>query len=204
MDNQELIIVGAGGHAKVVLSVALLNFEKIQGYLDDNPHLINQLIGDYLVIGDTSFLNKSEAPAVLGLGSNETRKSIAVRYASTEWKTLVHPTAYIHPSVKLGKGTVVFAGAIIQPDTVIGDHCIINTGVTVDHDCVIGDYAHLAPGVHLAGGVTIGEGAFLGIGSVAIPEITIGEWVQVGAGGVVVFDIPAQKKVMGVPAKERA
>ncbi len=203
-NKQGLIIVGAGGHAKVVLSVALLNSEKIAGYLDDNPSLLNKFIGEYPVIGNTSALASGFESAVVGLGDNLKRKTIVERYIfATKWKTLVHPTAYVHPSVILGKGTVVFAGAIIQPDVVIGEHCIINTGATIDHDCVLGSYTHIAPGVHLAGGVKVGEGSFLGIGSVVIPEINIGDWAQVAAGGVVINPIPAKKIVMGVPARER-
>jgi sugar O-acyltransferase (sialic acid O-acetyltransferase NeuD family) len=203
--KQGLIIIGAGGHAKVVLSVAQSNSYEMIGYLDDNPALINQSINRYPVLGDTSILTKQTANAVFGLGDNSKRKILADQNARFQnWQTLIHPHAYVHPSAKLGKGTVVFAGAIIQPDVVIGDHCIINTGVTVDHDCVLSHYVHLAPGVHLAGNVHIGEGAFLGIGSVVIPGMQIGEWTQVAAGGVVVHSIAARKKVMGIPAKERA
>lgn len=203
-DKQKFIIVGAGGHAKVVLSVALANSEEILGYIDDNPALLHQIIGSYPMLGNTSLLESQTEKAIFGIGNNLLRKKIVERTPCfTNWTTLVHPHAFVHPSVKLGKGTVVFAGAVIQPDVEIGEHCIINTGATVDHDCIIGDYSHLAPGVHLAGGVRVGEGAFLGIGSVAIPCITIGDWVQVGAGGVVVNDIPARQTVVGIPAKER-
>jgi len=202
--EKELILIGASGHAKVVLSVALANQKKILGYFDDNPELLNQIFSNYSVLGDTSFLATHSGSAIFSMGNNAHRKKIAERHPLfTQWETLVHPSAIVHPSVKLGKGTVVFAGAIIQPDVVIGDHCIINTGATVDHDCVIGNYVHLAPGVHLAGGVEVNEGAFLGIGSVVIPNLKIGEWSQIGAGGVVVNNILAKKMVMGIPAKER-
>ena len=202
-NNNDLIIVGAGGHAKVILSVALCHSEHMIGYLDDNPDLINQIVCGYPVVGNLSILENFNGSVVLGLGNNVTRQAIAQRYAASNWQTFVHPHAFVHPSVKLGKGTVVFAGAVIQPDVVIGDHCIINTGATVDHDCVIGDYVHLAPGVHLAGNVRMGEGVFMGIGSVVIPGIEIGKWTEVAAGSVVVKSILARKKVMGVPAKER-
>lgn len=204
-NKQELIIIGAGGHAKVVLSTALGNAMSVRGFLDDNPALSSKRIAGYSVLGDTSFLlAECHDWAVFGLGQNAVRKKIAEHtQAFTQWKTLVHPSAYVHPSVELGEGTVVFAGAVIQPDVKIGKHCIVNTGATVDHDCVIEDYVHLAPGVHLAGGVHIGEGSFLGIGSLALIGINIGNWVTVGAGGVVIKDVSTGKTVMGVPAKER-
>lgn len=201
INDSGLIIVGAKGHAKVVLSVALSNSEKVAGFLDDDSMLANQSINGYPMLGNTSVMELQQGPIILGIGSNSVRKKLAER--PLNWKTLIHPTAYVHSSVKIGKGTVVFAGAIIQPDVIIGEHCIINTGATIDHDCVIKDYAHLAPGVHLAGGITVGEGTLLGIGSVVIPNIQIGDWVQIGAGSVVVKSISEKRIVMGVPAKEK-
>ena len=205
MDDKEgLIIVGAGGHAKVVLSTALETSEKVAGFLDDNSALIDTQLEGYPVFGLGNLLASQRfKTAILGLGNNATRKQLAEQYRAIQWKTLVHPAAYVHPSVKLGVGTVVFAGAVVQPHAIVGKHCIINTGATVDHDCHIGDYVHLAPGVHLAGNVRIGEGAFLGIGSVTIPNVTIGNWVIVAAGGVVIDQIADRKTVMGIPAKER-
>ncbi len=205
MDNKGLVIIGAGGHAKVVASTALASGVPVRGFLDDNPALVNKKIGHYAVLGEIAQLGfKNFTAVVFGLGNNHLRKNLALQYQqSSQWPVLIHPHAYVHPSAKLGQGTVVFAGAIIQPDVEIGEHCIINTGATVDHDCRIGSYSHLAPGVHLAGTVTLGEGVFLGIGSVVIPEIQIGDWVQVAAGAAVVNSIPALKKVMGVPAKEK-
>lgn len=204
MENKSLLIIGAGGHAKVVLSTALANSENIIGFLDDKTfNLTNQFQG-YPLLGHIDALQSQNFPsAVFGIGKNAVRKELVTRYHFfKDWKTLIHPSAYVHPSAKIGPGTVVFAGAIIQPDAEIGAHCIINTGATIDHDCKIADYVHLAPGVHLAGGVKIGEGAFLGIGSVVIQEINIGQWSLIAAGGVVINDIMPNQTVMGVPAKE--
>lgn len=203
--EKKMLIIGASGHGKVVLSTALAQGETVFGWLDDNPSLFNKIISGYQVIGDaTQLMSISDCNAVIGVGANAIRHKIAIQQSQFKhWKALVHPTAYVHPSVEIGEGSVVFAGAVIQPDTKIGKHVIINTGATVDHDCVIGDYAHLAPGVHLAGNVTVGEGVFMGIGSVAIPGMSIGDWAIVAAGGVVVHHIQARKTVMGMPAKER-
>lgn len=201
--KQKLIIIGAGGHAKVVLATALANRCNVIGLLDDNPELLGQKILGHSILTNVKTNFKIAKRAVFGLGNNRLRKKLIGELIFSEWQTLIHPTAYVHPSAQIGEGTVVFAGCVIQPDVQIGKHCIINTGVTIDHDCKIDDYAHLAPGVHVAGGVRIDEGTFLGIGSIVIPQIHIGEWVVVAAGGVVVDHVAANKMIMGVPAKER-
>jgi len=202
MTNEDgLIIIGAGGHAKVVLSTALANSKHILGFVDDASH---GAMSDYPLLGDLEYLIKLHSSlTVIAIGNNATRKNIAEKFANhCQWQTLIHPSAIVHPSAQIGAGSVIFAGAIIQPDVIIGQHCIVNTGTTIDHDCVLSDYVHLAPGVHLAGNVTIGEGSLLGIGSVALPNIQIAEWIVAGAGAVIVTHIKAHKKIVGIPAKE--
>ena len=140
---------------------------------------------------------------VLAVGDNATREKLARRMSWVNWLTVVHPNAYVHDSVRLGPGTVVFAGVVVQPDAKIGAHCIINTGATVDHGCVIGDFCHLAPGCNLGGSVTLAEGVFMGIGSVAIQSTNVGAWTAVGAGAAVVTDLPDRVLAVGVPARVR-
>lgn len=200
--DNTIIIIGAGGHSKVVISTLLAIGAKIAGIYDDDASKWGGQIWGIPIYGATSQLNDYQSgPALIAIGNNVIRKEIAQRYKNINWFSIIHPAAYVHPTVKIGKGSVIFAGAVIQPDTVIGEHCIINTGAVIDHDCVIGDYSHVAPGTHLAGGVRVGEGVLFGIGSAAIPKVHIGEWTTVGAGGVVVKDIPAGEKVAGIPAK---
>lgn len=199
------VIVGASGHAKVVLDAALTNGYDVIGFLDDNESVQGELHCGLPIIGKISELStRKYSHAVIAIGNNQIRSIIAKKYQSdTHWVTCIHTKAYVHPSAQIGQGTVVFAGAIIQPDVIIGNHCIINTATSIDHDCIINDYCHLAPGVHLAGNVKVGQGVFMGIGSVAIPGVNIGHNATIGAGGVVIESIPSEKTVMGVPAKER-
>ncbi|MEJ5310882.1 MAG: acetyltransferase [Anaerolineae bacterium] len=195
-------ILGAGGHAKVVIATVQAAGSNVQALYDDDPRKWGQSVLDVPIVGAIASVDAAaEAGALVALGDNATRKAVAEQHPTLRWEIAVHPNADVHPSVTLGAGTVVFSGAVVQPGAVIGRHCIINTGATVDHDCVIGDYAHIAPGVHLAGQVTVGEGAFLGIGSVAIVGVTIGAWATVGAGAVVITDIPPGATAVGVPAK---
>jgi sugar O-acyltransferase (sialic acid O-acetyltransferase NeuD family) len=197
-----VVVIGAGGHAKVVISLLQAAGQTIAMILDDDPRKWGtSLLGVPIRGPVTRLAEVTDYPAILAIGDNAAREEMADQWRHVEWLTAVHPTAYVHSSAQLRPGAVVCAGAVIQPDTSIGAHAIVNTAATVDHDCSVADYAHLAPGVHLAGGVKIGAGALLGIGSVVIPGRSVGEWTTVGAGGVVVSDLPARATAVGVPAR---
>ena len=197
-DRREIVVLGGGGHAKVVISTLhACGFSVVAVFDDDTSKWGSELMGVSIVQNDPG----RGGAAVIAMGNNGVRKKFAG--LNFRWETAIHPSACVHASVKLGCGTLVFAGAVIQPDTVIGDHVIVNTGATIDHDCVIGDFAHIAPGVHFAGGVQIGEGTFVGIGSAVIQGIKIGPWATLGAGSVVVDNLPGDVVAFGVPAKIR-
>jgi sugar O-acyltransferase (sialic acid O-acetyltransferase NeuD family) len=201
--KSNVVILGGGGHAKVVLATLHAAGYKVSALLDNDPEKAGHVIFGVPVTGSfDALVNYSFCQSIIALGDNQIREEVAMKYNGyCEWITVIHPTAAVHESVHIDEGTIVFAGAVIQPDTSIGSHVIINTGVTVDHDCKIGNYAHLAPGVHLAGNVSVGNGALLGIGTSVIPGKTIGEKAVVGAGSVVIDDIPAFTTVAGVPAR---
>ncbi|MCX7427893.1 MAG: acetyltransferase [Planctomycetia bacterium] len=194
-------LLGAGGHAKVVLqTLRAMGHTVAMIFDDDAAHWGKTLLG-VSVAGPIDRVEEHAAlPAVIAIGDNARRKAVASRL-NLEWMTVVHPRAHVDATVRLGAGTVILVGAVIQPDTVVGDHVIVNTSASVDHDCAIGDFAHLAPGTRLAGDVTVGEGALLGIGAVVIPGIRIGDWTTVGAGAAVVRDLPPGVVAMGVPAE---
>jgi len=195
-------VLGAGGHAKVMISICIEKEMKINGILDEDESKWNTEILGYPVIGNFQILENLKSNAIVGVGNNIIRHNIVRRFDDfVDWQTLIHSSAYVHPSVEIGKGSVIMAGAVIQPDVKIGNHVIINTSASVDHDCIIDDHVHIAPGAHLAGGVEVGEGSFLGISSSAVPYVRIGEWSVVGAGGVVVNNIASRKMAVGIPAK---
>lgn len=198
-----IALIGGGGHVKVVISVLRALGWTAAAIFDDDVAKRGRSLLDVPVVGPLEAIKVPEFDGgVIAVGNNSTRAKIATRIAMP-WITAVHPNAFVHPSVQIGEGTVVFAGAIIQPDTVIGQHVIVNTDATIDHDCKIGDYVHLAPGVHLAGDVHVGRSSFVGIGSVAIPGIRIGSDCVVGAGSAIVANIPDASVSYGVPAKVR-
>lgn len=195
-----LYVIGAGGHAKVVISTLDACGMKVMGVFDDNQELKGRKILGVPVIGTLAEIkNHKVKKAVIGIGSNVIREKIA-KSLDLNWISVVHPTAVIHPSVEIGAGTVVFARSVIQPDTKIGKHVIINSGVIVEHDSKVDDFSHLCPGSILTGGVVIGWGALIGAGSKVIPYKKIGRQAVIGAGSVVINDVEDFSTVVGVPA----
>lgn len=197
----DLIVVGAGGHAKVVVATARAAGFRVAAVVDDAPGRWGSAVLGVPVAGPSDpVLHDPAAQVVLAIGGNAARRQRAAG-ARCRFVSLVHPSAVVDPSVALGAGSVVFAGAVIQPDAVLGAHAIVNTGASIDHDCVLGEAVHVAPGTRLAGNVTLGDEVFLGIGAVVIPGVAIGAGTTVGAGAAVVHDLPGGVIAVGVPAR---
>jgi sugar O-acyltransferase (sialic acid O-acetyltransferase NeuD family) len=199
------LVVGAGGHAKVVIATLQAAGHAVGAAYDDDSAKWGLTLLGVPVAGKIGDLPRGDHEVVLAIGDNRARQEVASRLDAmgVRWGTAIHPAAFVHPSVVVGAGSVVFAHATIQPDTVLGRHVIINTGASVDHDCVLGDHVHVAPGVRLAGNVTLEDGVFMGIASAAIPGIRVGAWATVGAGGVVTRSIASDQIAVGVPARPR-
>jgi sugar O-acyltransferase (sialic acid O-acetyltransferase NeuD family) len=199
--QRPVVVIGAGGHAKVVISTLQSCGVRVDGVYDDDPRRWGESLLGVPIRGSTAMLkDRSQWQGVIAIGGNQIRERLASELP-LRWITVVHPRACVHTSAQVGAGTVVFAGAVIQPDTVIGRHCVVNTGASVDHDNRIDDFAFIGPGARLAGGVTVGPGAMLGIGAVVIPGRTIGRQAIVGAGAVVIRDLPADIVAVGCPAE---
>jgi sugar O-acyltransferase (sialic acid O-acetyltransferase NeuD family) len=200
MNHKKVIVIGAGGHAKVVASTLMAAGHQVVSFYDDDLQKKGTHISGIPVVGPINELKYGDfSHAIIGVGQNEKRKRLAEEL-NLDWITVVHPYAWVHPDVSLGIGTVVCAGAIIQPSSQIGSHVIINTKASVDHDCCVGDYVHMALS-HLAGGATAQEGAFLALGSIVFPGVQVGAWATVSAGSVAMRDVIPNSTVAGVPAR---
>lgn len=202
---ERFIIIGAGGHAKVVVDSFLSSGKEVFGFFDDNPALLGtEPIAGMKVLGDTGQLpeklEKGNNVFILAIGENRIRRRLSKRL-SVPYGVACAPSAVIGRGVRIGKGTMVLPSATVNIDTVIGEHVILNTSCSVDHDCKVGDFVHIAPGAHLGGGVVVGEGTILGLGSSVAPGIRIGRWSVIGAGTVVTKDLPDNCTAVGVPAK---
>lgn len=200
--NTAVAVIGAGGHAKVVISTLQTAGYVVGGVFDDDPAKWGTEILGVPVIGAIKDVVQADfAAAVIAIGDNAVRQRLAWQLSDLHWRKVVHPHAWVHPSVEIGAGSVVFAGAVVQPEVKIGKHVIINTGATVDHECIVSDFSHIAPGAHLAGRVVIEEGVFVGMGSNVIQGCRVGAWSIVGAGAVVVRNLPPHVIAVGVPAR---
>lgn len=200
---KNVIIIGSGGHARVIVDIIEKSGDKVLGFLDQNRDPEEMVLG-YPVLGsevtDTNRFLKENTYFMIGVGDNRKRKMIAEELA-LPWYTAVHPASHIGKAVEVGEGTVVMANAVINPASVIGKHCIINTSASIDHDNRICDFAHISPNAALAGKVEIGEETHIGIGASVIEETQICAGVKVGAGAVVVKNITKKGVYVGVPAK---
>lgn len=194
-----LLVVGAGGHAKVVIDAAEAAGFTIAGVIG-TPADEREVLGHRVSHGDAEVRADG---FIVAIGDNALRARRFAEFAASGLApvTVAHPSAVLGKDVVIGDGTFLAAGVIVNAGARIGADTILNTACSVDHDCFIGEHAHVGPQVALCGAVTIGEGALLGVGSCASPGVSVGDWCVVGAGAAVVGDLPPNAVCVGVPAR---
>lgn len=198
------ILIGDSGHGKVIEDCIRANGHQVIAKLDDKyPSLFK--VGSYMkgpisTIGNLLDVNTK---VVISIGHNAIRKKIVERLQLKEelYGTVIHPSAIISPSSKIGYGTVVMPNVVVNADSLVGNHVILNTGCIVEHDCIAGNFVHISPSAVLTGGVIVQEGTQVGARSSINPTIQIGEWSMIGAGSTVIQNIPDHVTAVGVPAK---
>ena len=196
-----LIIIGAGGHAKVIADIAVKNGYTNISFIDDR--IKGECLG-FPIIATSAEIEKFDdenTDFVIGIGDNATRKIIAEKY-NVNWVTLIHPSAQMAFNITVGKGTVIMAGAVVNISANIGKHCIINTCAVVEHDNKINDYVHISPNAALGGTVNVGECTHIGIGAVIKNNINICDNCVIGAGAVVVNNIEYSGIYVGAPTRK--
>jgi sugar O-acyltransferase (sialic acid O-acetyltransferase NeuD family) len=206
-----LVLLGAGGHAQVLLGLLRACGCEVLGVCDPALALAGLAAWEGLpVLGDDHALQRWPAGRiglVNGLGMTPARpaarRHLFERHSggSHVFPALVHPAAWVAPDAQLGAGVQVMAGAVVQPGSRLGDNTIVNTRASVDHGARIAAHVHLAPGCVLCGDVHVGEGAFVGAGAVLLPSCCVGARAVVAAGATVVRDVAAETGVRGVPAR---
>jgi UDP-perosamine 4-acetyltransferase len=209
----DVIIIGAGGHARVLADILRAQgaLSRLRGFIDpaipagDTPPGWEQpVLGNDDVLPDHAGCN-----FIVGIGTVKGGSKLRAKLFNTAVAaglhpvTLIHPTATIATNVGLGAGTAVMAGVIVNTDAQIGQNCILNTGCVVEHDVVLYDHVHIAPGAKISGGCQIGAHTLIGIGAILIQMQKIGESATVGAGSVVISDVASADTVVGAPARSQ-
>ena len=199
-----IVIVGAGGHAKVCIELLRAMKLPIAFCIGVDSE---RFCLDVPVLQGDEHLERlrlaGHTQAFIAIGPNTLRQRLgaSARALGYELVNAISPAAVVSPTAKLGTGIAVMAGAVINADASIGDFAIINTSASVDHDCRIGEGAHVAPHCALVGNVILGPRVFLGVGCNVIPGTVIGADVVAGAGSVVISDVAPNTRIAGVPAR---
>lgn len=209
MEKQKVVIIGSGGHAKVVIDIIELeNKYEIYGLLTNDN--LNSFCG-YPVLGNDEKLQEIKAMGInnvaIGIGgfrNNQLRKKIYTKISNLDFNIInaIHPSAIIAKTVVLGNGVVVFAGVIINTEAKIFNNCIIATGSTIDHETVIENHCLISAGVTIGANVLIKEGTLCALGSKVISQVQIEKNTLIGAGAVVCKNITESGTYLGVPAKK--
>ena len=202
--HKKVIIIGAGGHAKVIADIIEKSGDQIVGFLDDKIEKNTIIIKDYKVIGDLNnrfqlAIANEDYEFIIAIGDNKKRKEISTS-PNLKFYTAIHPSAQIGINVEIEEGTVIMANVCINSSSRIGKHCIINTGAIIEHDNIIENYVHISPNATLGGTVKVEELTHIGIGATVKNNVTICKNCTVGAGAVVVKNIEKEGTYIGVPA----
>lgn len=206
MKRKKLIIIGAGGHGKVIADIAF-NMKRWENILFiDDTNQEKEILG-FPIVGSLKDTKKfiDDADFFIAIGNNNFRSEIIIKLENqgASLATLIHPTAIIGMDVSIGSGTAVMAGVVINSSCSIGRGVILNTGSTIDHDCIVGDFTHISPGVNIAGTVNIGEKTWIGIGSTIRNNIKVGSEVIIGAGSIIVKNINRKGTYFGNPLQKK-
>jgi len=205
MKEKPFVILGAGGHGRVVAEALRASGRRIAAFLDPDRSLWGKEVEDIRVAGGDEAL--SEFPVArfafaIGVGGRkDTRLRRALHEAAAARGAVLPPvvaaSASVARSARLGDGAQVLTCAVVHPGASVGAGTVVNTAAVVEHDCVLGAHAFVAPGAILCGGVKVGDGTFIGAGAVILPGVELGSNVLVAAGTVVRADVPDGGKALG-------
>ena len=167
--SNRIVIIGAGGHGKVVCDAILAQSEYVlNGFVDSSLEVGAKVINGYQVIAnqkDLQLLKSQVDFFIVAIGNNRIREQVYA-YAKTflQPAIVIHPSAVIGSNVKIGVGTVVLANAVINAEVQIGENVIVNARTVVDHNCVVGKNIHLSIGTMVGSNSTIKDGYLSAIG----------------------------------------
>ena len=203
---RKLLILGGGGHGRVVADAARSTCKWQEICFIDAAYPDLKKSGEWRVVGnddDLADLIDGNTDLAVAIGNNRTRMSLVKKLQQNGYSLppIVHSTAVVSEGADIGDATVVMPMAVINYGAKVGSGCIVNTNACIEHDCVIDEGVHLSPGCHLAGDVVVGGYSWIGLGASIIQQVKVSSFVTVGAGAVVVNDLPPNITALGVPAK---
>jgi len=201
---KKLLVIGAGGHGKVVVDTAQETGQWNEiCFLDDDVNKKNALCKIIGAVNRLPDFLAEFSEVIVAIGDNKKRKQLLAWASELGYAiaTIIHPRAFVSKFASVEKGVVIFAQAAINADSKIGFGGIINTSSTIEHDCVLGACVHISPNAVLAGGVKINEQSWIGAGSSVIEGVEIGVNVIIGAGSVVINDVVDNVIAVGNPAR---
>lgn len=195
--TRPIIVIGGGGHARVVIDTLRAAGYDILGVVDPRSDVATLLPKGIRLLGqDLRATQPDQIQLVLGVGSVDVgaknprpRIFAEAKAAGFAFVNLRHPSATVAADAALGEGSQLMAGSVLQPGVSLGVNCIVNTRASIDHDCRIGDHVHIAPGATLSGGVSVGDGSHIGTGAVVVQNIRIGAGAMIAAGAVITRDV---------------
>ncbi|GJM07322.1 MAG: carbonic anhydrase [marine bacterium B5-7] len=212
MKAKPIVLIGAGGHAKVLYELLQLNARVVSSITCKQRSDMDTFFSALSYVEDQRLAEQcpaDEYDLAIGVGSvlpHPTRIALYQQFKAAGYTIVggIHPSATVNQFAEVSPSAQVMAGAIIQASAKIADNVIINTAATVDHDTQISAHVHISPGVTVCGGVSIEEGAHIGAGAILLQGVCIGAGSLIAAGAVVVGNVPANTKVKGLPAREFA
>ncbi len=195
--TKPVIVLGGGGHAKVLIAILRRLNCRLLGIVDPNQTRGLQVHGLNVLGADNAIFDYSNAEIELvnGVGSLPKDKGLRACLFNTfnaqgyRFKTVIDPTALIAEDVELSHGVQVMTGVIIQVGAKIAENTILNSGAIIEHDCRIGRHVHIAPGAILSGAVNVSDHVHIGTGATIIQGISIGANSIIGAGSAITQDI---------------
>lgn len=212
MHDRPILIIGGGGHTRVLLGMLKQNGATVRGIVTQDTARVGERLDSVPILRVEPVRDDPASVALVnGVGNKPSRSDagLGVRRALFEryrqqgyqFASIVSRAAIVQPEVQLGEGCQLMPGAVVQPGAVIGANCIVNTGAIIEHDAQVGDHSHIAPGAILCGGAVIGRAVHVGAGAIVLQGVRVGDGAIIGAGAVVGRDVAAGQLVR--PAASR-